>query len=65
MATIVKGQFSTVAGSGTRRMYDENGKFLGLIVKTDEGYRVQRFADGKVRHKKTLKEAYKSIGRAN
>jgi hypothetical protein len=65
MSNVIRGEFSTVAGSSTRRMYDKDGKFLGLIIKVKGGYRVQRFADGKIRHKETLKEAFKSIARAN
>jgi hypothetical protein len=62
---VVKGHFSTVTGSDTRRMFTEDGTFLGLIVKCREGYRVSRFQDGKTRIKKTLREAYSSIARQN
>ncbi len=65
MSKVVKGQFSpTKAGSKVRRMFDENNNFLGVIAKTDEGYRVVR-KDGKVRVKPKLQDAYKSIARAN
>jgi hypothetical protein len=64
-SNVVTGTFSTVTGSDTRRMFDKEGNFLGLIVKTQDGYKVSRFADGKVRTKRTLREAYSSIARSN
>lgn len=64
-SNLVKGHFSTVTGSDTRRMFTQDGTFLGLIIKTSQGYKVQRFQDGKTRVKKTLREAYSSIARQN
>lgn len=60
----VKGEFSPVTGSSTRRVYDVSGNFKGLIIKSTEGYVVQRL-DGKRRIKRTLKEAFASISRVN
>lgn len=61
----VYGKFSDVAGSRVRRVYDEKGNILGIITKTDRGtYRIVRM-DGKVREKRYLDEAFKSISRAN
>lgn len=61
----VRGEFSPVSGNSTRRVYDVNtGAFKGLIIKRSEGYLVQRL-DGKVRVKKTLAAAFKSIARNN
>lgn len=60
----VVGHFSPVAGNNTRRCYDPSGKFLGVIVKGKEGYRVQR-VDGKSRVKRTLAEAFASVRRQN
>ena len=60
----IKGSFSPVSGNNTRRMFDDRGNFLGLIIKCSEGYRVQRL-DGKCRLKKTLAEAFRSIARVN
>lgn len=64
-ANSVKGHFSSVTGSDTRRMFSEDGTFLGLIVKVDGGYQVRRFQDGKTRVKPTLRQAYASIARSN
>lgn len=60
----IKGSFSPVSGNNTRRMFDNRGNFLGLIIKCSEGYRVQRL-DGKMRVKKTLAQAFASIARSN
>lgn len=65
-SNVVRGEFSKVAGSKVRRMYDGNGNFIGTIVKAAEGgYRVVRAKDGKIRHKAYLADAYKSIARSN
>jgi len=62
----VRGEFSPVAGTGTRRVFNDNGEFIGLIVKRPEGgYQVRRFSDGKVRNKDTLAAAFATIKRAN
>lgn len=58
------GEFSPVSGNNTRRVYDIAGNFKGLIIKSSEGYVVQRL-DGKRRIKRTLKEAFASISRVN
>jgi len=60
----VKGEFSPVSGNNTRRVYDIAGNFKGIIIKSTEGYMVQR-VDGKRRLKRTLKEAFASIARSN
>lgn len=60
----IKGSFSPVSGNNTRRMFDDRGNFLGLIIKCKEGYRVQRI-DGKSRVKPTLAQAFASIARSN
>ena len=60
----IKGSFSPVSGNNTRRMFDDRGNFLGLIIKQKDGYRVQRI-DGKSRVKKTLAQAFASIARSN
>jgi len=62
--TQVRGEFSPVAGSTVRRCYDASNNFLGVIVKTKGGYRIQR-TDGKSRMKATLAEAFASIKRSN
>lgn len=64
-STAIKGEFSTVTGSNTRRMYDASGNFIGLIIKVQNGYQIRRFPDGKVRVKPTLREAFQSIARSN
>jgi len=34
MSKVVKGEFSNLSGTGTRRMFDSNtGEFVGLIIK--------------------------------
>lgn len=58
------GEFSPVAGNGTRRVYDISGNFKGVIIKQIDGYMVCR-VDGKRRLKRTLKEAFASISRSN
>lgn len=64
--TQVKGEFSPVSGHNTRRCYNvKTGNFIGLIIKVKQGYEVRRFPDGKVRVKKTLREAFQSISRSN
>lgn len=63
-AKAVVGKFSPVAGNNTRRCYDPQGNFLGVIVKTKGGYRVTR-TDGKSRMKASLAEAFASVRRAN
>jgi hypothetical protein len=63
-AKSVKGEFSPVSGNNTRRVFDIAGNFKGVIVKSREGYLVQR-VDGKHRLKRTLAEAFRSIARAN
>jgi hypothetical protein len=60
----VKGEFSPVSGNSTRRVFDISGNFKGLIIKSTQGYMVQR-VDGKHRLKKTLAEAFRSIARQN
>lgn len=63
---VVHGEFSKIAGSNVRLMYDADGHFIGTITKgVDGGYRIMRAKDGKVRHKPYLADAYKSISRAN
>jgi hypothetical protein len=64
-STAIKGEFSSVTGSTTRRMFDASGNFIGLIIKVKEGYQIRRFPDGKVRVKATLREAFQSIARSN
>lgn len=64
----IKSSFSPIAGSRVRRVYDDNnGSFLGTITKLDnsQGYRVFRLKDGKLRTKRYLSEAFKSIKRQN
>lgn len=62
---VIVGRFSKTSGSKVRDMYDEDGNFLGLISKLEEGgYRVLR-TDGKTRTKPSLEEAYRSVARAN
>lgn len=65
-ATKVKSHFSDVSGSDVRHVYDADGKsLLGIIFKEGRGkYRVQRI-DGKVRHKATLNDAFKTVRRSN
>jgi len=67
MATVkaVKGEFSAVNGSKVRIVRDLSGNILGTITKTAEGYRATRVKDGKVRVKPMLKDAFKTIARAN
>jgi len=60
----VKGEFSPISGNSTRRVFDVAGNFKGLIIKSKQGYMVQR-VDGKHRMKKTLQEAFRSIARQN
>jgi len=60
----IKGSFSPVSGNNTRRMFDDRGNFLGLIIKQKDGYMVQRI-DGKRRLKPTLASAFASIARSN
>ena len=45
-STAIKGEFSSVTGSTTRRMFDASGNFIGLIIKVKEGYQIRRFPDG-------------------
>jgi hypothetical protein len=60
------GHFSDNAGSSVRRVYTEEGTLLGVIRKLEAGgYRVYRQLDGKQRDKRTLKEAFQTIRRAN
>lgn len=62
----VRGKFSDVAGSRVRRVFDSHGVILGTITKTDDGqYRVFRISDGKIRVKKHLEQAFRTIKRAN
>lgn len=62
---VVRGEFSPVAGSAVRRMFDKDDNFIGTVTKCPEGYRIVRFPDRKTRVKATLAEAYRSIGRVN
>jgi len=63
---VAVGNFSPVNGSKVRRMWNEQGEFLGTITKLDQGgYKVFRAADGKTRIKKLMADAYKSIRRVN
>lgn len=63
---VVYGKFSENAGSKVRRVYDASGNLLGTITKRDDGgYRVVRVRDGKVREKRYLEDAFKTIRRAN
>lgn len=62
----VHGKFSDLAGTGCRRVYTEEGTLLGIIRRLeDKTYRVYRQADGKIRDKKSLAEAFKTIRRQN
>jgi hypothetical protein len=62
----VYGKYSDVAGTRVRRVFDSRGVILGTITKTDDGqYRVFRITDGKIRVKKYLDEAFKTIKRRN
>lgn len=62
---VITGKFSKESGSKVRDMFDSDGNFLGLVTKLDGGgYRVLR-TDGKVRDRDTLKEAYRTVARAN
>lgn len=68
MATIkaARGHFSELAGTQVRRVYSEEGTLLGVIRKLEAGgYRVYRQLDGKIRDKRSLKEAFQTIRRAN
>lgn len=65
MAKVVKGSFSPVNGSKVRRVIDGSGQIIGTITKVDDGYRVFRFKDSKVKHKKLLADAFKACARAN
>lgn len=62
---VVRGSFSPVNGSRVRRVFNEAGILLGTITKVQDGYRVYRITDGKIRVKPYLKEAFKTIRRAN
>lgn len=63
---IVVGKFSENAGSAVRRVYDASGNLLGTIAKKESGgYRVYRLKDGKVREKRLLEDAFRTIARAN
>lgn len=62
---VIVGKFSKTSGSSVRDIYDSDGNFLGIVSKREDGgYRVLR-VDGKQRNKDTLKEAYRSVARAN
>ena len=63
----VRGSFSPINGSKVRRVFSETGILLGTITKMDDnsGYRVYRITDGKMRVKAYLKDAFKTIKRAN
>lgn len=66
MAKVIKGSFSPVAGSKVRRVMDANGNMIGTITKLEDGgYRIFRFKDSKVKHKKRLEDAFKACARAN
>lgn len=70
MTTInqARGSFSPINGSKVRRVFnDDTGMFLGTITKLDrnQGYRVFRLKDGKIRTKKLLSDAFKTIRREN
>ncbi len=66
MSNKVVSHFSETQGSEIRHVYTEDGsRLLGMIMKLGRGkYRVVRM-DGKQRDKDTLKEAFKTIRRAN
>lgn len=68
MASVqIKSSFSPVSGSRVRRVFDDHGIFLGTITKLEssKGYRVFRLKDGKLRTKRYLSEAFKTIKRQN
>lgn len=63
-----KGHFSPINGSKVRRVFNEDtGMFLGTITKLDDGsgYRIFRLKDSKMRTKKYLADAFKSLRREN
>lgn len=62
----VVSRVSAEVGTDIRHVYTEDGEtLLGMILKAGRGrYRVLRM-DGKERTKATLKEAFKTIRRAN
>lgn len=62
---MVYGKFSDVTGTECRHVYDVSGNLLGVIRKVSEGYRVYRTTDGKVRTKRLLADAFKTIKRRN
>ena len=61
---LLKGNFSEHAGTKVRRVFTEDGTFLGTITKIEDGYRVTR-VDGKVREKPRLDQSFRSLARAN
>lgn len=63
---VISGNFSKTSGSSLREMKDSNGNFLGYIQKLENGlgYKVIR-KDGKIRVKRLLEDAYRTIARAN
>jgi len=63
----IKSSFSPINGSKVRRVFSDEGMLLGTITKMDDnsGYRVFRLKDGKLRTKKLLADAFKSIRREN
>lgn len=63
----IKSSFSPINGSKVRRVFSDEGMFLGTITKMDDnsGYRVFRLKDGKLRTKRYLSDAFKSIRRQN
>lgn len=65
--TQIKSTFSPINGSKVHRVFNDSGMFLGTITKLDDnsGYRVFRLKDGKLRTKKYLADAFKSIRREN
>lgn len=66
MSKKIVSHFSETAGSKIRRIYDaEEKQFLGLVKKLEKGgYQIIR-RDGKVREKRFLSDALKTVARAN
>lgn len=66
MAKVIKGSFSEKNGSTVRIIRDQAGAVLGTITKLESGnYRVWRLKDSKIRVKRLLSDAMKSVARSN
>lgn len=61
---LLRGTFTNILENDVRVVRNSDGEILGTITQIEDGWRISR-ADGKIRTKPTLEDAFKSCARLN